>query len=178
MINKDFACSAPSRLAHIRKSQINSKTFFFDNKGQRSWAQKFTFLMEIYHAKCFSNLFSYAFQIALFAFSEKYPFFWKGLTGKAKNGRNGLWKPQKWSSCAKNIWNFLFSTQNYIVKNSVPQMLKFVAACSLKGTLLPASVFVSSKPLKNGRTRWFLHLWYQNFLPYDFLLEIKNFKCF
>ena len=31
---------------------------------------------------------------------------------------------------------------------------------------------------KNGRTRLFSHLWYQNFLPYDFLLEIKNFKCF
>ena len=132
MINGDFARSTPPRLAHISKSQISSKKFFFNNKGQISWAQKFTFLMDIYHAKCFSNLFFIWVSNCVFCIFSEIAFFGKGLTRMAKNGQNGLWKPQKWSSYAKNIWNFWFSTQNYTVKNSVPQMLKFVAACSLK----------------------------------------------
>ena len=52
--------------------------------------------MDIYHAKCFSNFFWYAFQIAFFAFSQKYPFFgkaWQKSPKKSemasKNPRNG-----------------------------------------------------------------------------------------
>ena len=132
VLNEDFTRSVPLILAPFGRSQNPKKNVFFNNNCESSWAQKFTFLMVINHAKCFCNLWSYTFQIAFFPFWAVKPI--SGTKVVQSSADPPIWMPKTpfMARIVKFVMKNHYKNKNWWQKNSVPQNFKNVAAWSLK----------------------------------------------